>query len=328
MLNLLYCYAPEDQSWAERIDTQLQELKRQHQIISRFDGELVPNSDQKARLLAPFDDMDVILLLVSPHFQAVEAFWQELSQESWKVRWLGGCRVVALVLESVSLNRVPAESREILPREGEPPRAEQERESAASLEVFPSDVKPLAAWPNQEQAFEQIARWLRVTFEKQWLARGDLLNYEGGPQKKTEALAAYEEALRLNPAMKYAWHGKANVLLRLGEHEEVLHRADRAWTRRHAGLIGLRHFEAALRASDEALQIDPAFPWAWFTKANALAGLKRYEEALQAYDEALRGLPTRAADIWYWKSKALKALGRKREARQAHKTARQLGYLF
>jgi hypothetical protein len=56
-----------------------------------------------------------------------------------------------------------------------------------------------------------------------------------------------------------------------------------------------------------------------------LAGLKRYEEALQADDEALRGLPT-LAGIWQQKGKMLQAVGRKREACEAEKTARKLGW--
>ena len=63
-LNMFYCYAPEDQSWPETIDAQLRDLKRQCPIISRFDGELVPNPTHKAHLLALFDEMDLVVLLV------------------------------------------------------------------------------------------------------------------------------------------------------------------------------------------------------------------------------------------------------------------------
>ncbi len=84
-LKLLYCYAPEDRQWPEIIDAQLSDLKRQHHIMSRFDGELVPTPDQKAHLLTLIQDramqnIDMVLLLASPHFQAIESFWQELCQ--------------------------------------------------------------------------------------------------------------------------------------------------------------------------------------------------------------------------------------------------------
>src|SRR5579862_8085421 len=125
-LKMLYCYAPEDQPWAEAIDAQLQELKRQCHITSRFDGELTPNESQKALLPALLNEMDLILLLVSPHFQAIEDFWKEMCHEAWHARWLGSGRVVALVIEPVTWTHAPAEAREILPRESVPPRAEQE----------------------------------------------------------------------------------------------------------------------------------------------------------------------------------------------------------
>jgi tetratricopeptide (TPR) repeat protein len=304
-LTMLYCYAPEDQRWLEHIDAHLQELKRQCQIISWFDGELVPNPTQKAHLLALIDEaeVDLILLLVSPHFQPLEAFWTELNQESKIARWAGKSWVVAIVLEPVAWTHPPAETINILPREGVPPGAEQKRLPVAPpLTGFPDDVRPLSAWPNQEQAFEQVERWLRMTIEQLWLAQGDYGRDEGMDEvHEKEALAAYEEALRLNPALRDAWYGKAHMLVELKRYEEALH------------------------ASDEALRLAPDYLWAWYTRANALAGLKRYEEALQAYDEVLRRDATRS---WAWRQKStmLIALGRKRAAHQAQKIARQLGW--
>ncbi|HEU5379455.1 MAG TPA: hypothetical protein VFV38_28865 [Ktedonobacteraceae bacterium] len=261
-LHLLYCYAPEDQQWAERIDAQLQDLKRQHQIISRFDGELVSTLEQRARLLALFEDMDFVLLLVSSHFQAVESFWKELYMMS-----------------------------------------------------------RLSLWPSLEQAFEQL-----------WLAKGDIHRDMGGSRMAHEALAAYEEALRLNPLLHHAWDGKAIILLELRRFEEALEK----WQRHRPALIALRTskppvligpklYEEALLAIEEELRLDPTYLWAWDTKAHALVGLKRYEEALEAIDVFLQG--KRAdADAWHEKGEIPKALGRKREARQAQQQARQLGW--
>jgi len=341
-LNLLYCYAPEDQQWPEIIDAQLSDLKRQHQIISRFDGVLVSTPEQKAHLHALMPNIDMVLLLVSPHFQAVESFWQAFCQESAKywLGWRGGCRVVAFVLEPVAWNHAPALAREILPREGIPPRAEQEPEPHQPLTAFPNDVRPLSMWSSQKLAFEQIALWLRVTIERQWLARGDFLDLEGMGTMAQEALAAYDEALRLNPLLKEAWTGKARVFIGLRQDEEVIekaaHQKKASQSDKDDTPLGPQLYEDAILACEAALRLDPTYFWAWETEAHALVGLKRYEEAVQAYDEALQAYekylrenPTRGrfwyADTWYWKSKALKAMGRKREARQAEKTARQLG---
>ncbi|HEU5199894.1 MAG TPA: tetratricopeptide repeat protein, partial [Ktedonobacterales bacterium] len=184
------------------------------------------------------------------------------------------------------------------------------------------------------------------TIERHWLARGDFIHLESGGTMAEEALAAYEEALRLNPLLKEAWTGKAVVLLEQRQHEEVLEKALRRnpalkdpRTGEAYALIGPRLYEEALLASEEALQLDPAYFRAWKIKAHVLAGLKRYEESLQAYDEALQAYEkllrensTRSrfwyADTWHWKSKVLKTMGRKREANQAKKRARQHGYPF
>lgn len=334
-LNLLYCYAPEDRQWPESIDTQLSALKRQHQITSRFDGELTPNPDQKAHLLALFEDMDVVLLLISPHFQAVESFWQELCLESAKMyymRRLGGCRVVVFVLEPVAWNHAPAEAREIWPREGVPPRAEQIEQPVNPLTVFPADVKPLSLWPSLEQAFEQIAQWLRVTIEQLWLAKGYIYRDMGGSRMAHASLAAYEEALRLNPLLAGAWDGKAINLIERRRREEAIEKWQRRhpemkdpWTGKPPILIGPKLYEEALEAIEEELRLDPTYFWAWNTKAYLLASLNRYEEALQAIDAFLQG-NRGDADAWFKKREILKAMGCEREAREAEQTARQLGW--
>ena len=54
-------------------------------------------------------------------------------------------------------------------------------------------------------------------------------------------------------------------------------------------------------------------------------GLKRYDEALAAYDQAIKLDPQKGM---YYNNKAntLDALGKKQEAEQARQKARELGY--
>jgi hypothetical protein len=106
-LKMLYCYASEDRQWPKERDLQLSNLKRQCPIISQFDGELFPNAERKEQLLAQLSETDFMLLLVSRHVQKVEAFWDEISHEVWAVQWLGGCRGVVLLRESVDWNHAP-----------------------------------------------------------------------------------------------------------------------------------------------------------------------------------------------------------------------------
>jgi len=303
-LIMLYCYASGDRQWVEEIDHHLSTLKRQCSLLSRFDGELVSSTEHKEQLLDRFEESDLVLLLLSGHFKKVAAFWDELSHASWRLQWLGGCRVIVLLLEPIDWNDAPFTAREIIPRSTRSSIAWQDPGAVDSIQVFPSDIRPLMDWPSRELAFQQIEQEIRIAVEKHWLARGNYLrDYIDDDE---EALVAYDEALRLNPSVRGSWYGKTHVLNELERYHE------------------------ALRACDEALRIDPRYFWAWFNKGHALVGLNRYEEALQAYDEALRvsgeKLELQAVFCYLWEAKgaAFASLKRYEEALAAYDEAIRL----
>lgn len=234
-LKMLYCYASGDWQCVEEIDLHLSNLKHQCSLISRFDRELVSSTEQKEQLLARFEESDLVLLLLSGHFKKVAAFWDELSHASWRLRWLVGCRVIALLLEPIDWNDVPFTAREIIPRSTRPLIEWQDSGPVDSVQVFPADIRPLMEWSSQELAFQQIEQEIHIAVEKQWLARGDYLRDYMDDEE--EALASYDEALRLNPSVRNSWYGKAHVLNVLERYHEALH------------------------ACDEALRIDPMYFW-------------------------------------------------------------------
>ncbi len=281
-LNLLYWYAPEDQQWRDEIHLHFRALKRHCHITKVFDKVLPPSMGEDESFLAQLRNTHLVLILVSTHFKAAHAVPPPEVRKSLEwLRWSGDCLVIALLLEKVDWDGAPFGSRDVLP----------------------SDARPLREWPSRELAFHDIEKSMRGAIENRWLMHGDWLLQE--THDNEEALEAYEEALRLNPASKWAWYGKGNALAKLDT----------------------PRYKEALGAYDEALLLDPAFSWAWYCKGGAFAGLKRYEEALKAYDEALLFDPSHT-HTWYWKGEALKALGRRREAQQAKRKARQLGWPF
>jgi adenylate cyclase len=94
----------------------------------------------------------------------------------------------------------------------------------------------------------------------QWL----LASKEAQPALRSEALAAGDEALRLNPELPEAHVARANVLSLLGRNEE----ADLSFRRATALGPGLRD--------------------AWYYYARFLFSLQRYAESARAYEEAAR----------------------------------------
>src|SRR5438477_652277 len=83
-------------------------------------------------------------------------------------------------------------------------------------------------------------------------------------KRPEDALAAYEQALRLDPNSAFAYLGKG------------------------VALHDLKRPEEALAAYEQALRLDPNNAIAYYNKGVALGELKRNEEALAAYEQALR----------------------------------------
>ena len=82
-------------------------------------------------------------------------------------------------------------------------------------------------------------------------------------ERYSEAVQAYEEAIRLDPNSTVSWYNKGNALKSLDRYDE------------------------AIQAYDQAIRLDPNFAEAWRKKAAALSASGRYDEAVLAFNEAM-----------------------------------------
>ncbi len=137
--------------------------------------------------------------------------------------------------------------------------------------------------------------------KEQWLIEGND-HYNAG--RYEEALAAYEQAIRLDPNYAFAHWGKGNVLRDLKRYEEALAACDRAillganhasvYYNKGNALSYLKRYDEALAAYEHALRLDPNNALAYNNKGNTLRNLKRYDEALAAYERAIQLDPNNA----------------------------------
>src|SRR6266699_748821 len=105
----------------------------------------------------------------------------------------------------------------------------------------------------------------------------------------------------------------------------VSQRSKGQWMQEGDTLRGLKRYQEALAAYEQAIRLDPNLALAYNDKGDALYDLKRYQEALAAYEQAIHLSPNYAL-AYHNKSLALSALGKKKEAQQAHEMARRLGF--
>lgn len=116
-------------------------------------------------------------------------------------------------------------------------------------------------------------------------------------QRYSQALQAYEEALRMDPRDFYAWNGKGTTLYNQGNYKKALEAYQRAteidagnaivWVSAGLVLNRLQRYQQALVHFERALSLDPQYVAAWNGKADAQLDMNMPEEALASYEQAL-----------------------------------------
>jgi serine/threonine protein kinase len=116
-------------------------------------------------------------------------------------------------------------------------------------------------------------------------------------QRYSQALQAYEEALRMDPRNFYAWNGKGTTLYNQGNYKKALEAYQRAteidpgnaivWVSAGLVLHRLQRYQQALVHFERALSIDSRYVAAWNGKADAQLDMNMPEEALSSYEQAL-----------------------------------------
>ncbi|MEW5855942.1 MAG: tetratricopeptide repeat protein, partial [Cyanobacteriota bacterium] len=149
---------------------------------------------------------------------------------------------------------------------------------------------------------------------------GDLL---AAGKEYEEAIASYDQALKIKPDKDEAWFNRGIALKNLGRLEEAVASYDQAlkikpgkdeaWNNRGVTLKKLERLEEAVASYDQALKIKPDKDEAWFNRGIALKKLGRLEEAVASYDQALKIKPDKDK-AWFNRGNALGDLGRLEEA--------------
>jgi TIR domain len=67
-LKLFFCYAHPDKTLREKLDKHLSSLKRQYNLTTWSDHEILPGDSWQQTIQDKLSDADIILLLISPDF--------------------------------------------------------------------------------------------------------------------------------------------------------------------------------------------------------------------------------------------------------------------
>src|SRR6266566_4923109 len=141
---------------------------------------------------------------------------------------------------------------------------------------------------------QAVKPYLNTSSVREKCLEGDELRKQ---QRYSQALQAYEEALRMEPRNFYAWNGKGTTLYNQGNYKKALEAYQRAteidpsnaivWVSAGLVLNRLQRYQQALVHFERALSIDPHYVPAWNGKADAQLDMNMPEEAHTSYEQAL-----------------------------------------
>ncbi len=128
---------------------------------------------------------------------------------------------------------------------------------------------------------------------------GYLLSQQGKPK---DAIAAYDQAIRLKPDYAEAYSNRGSVKGdHLGRHEDAIAdynqaiylKPDLAEAYNNRGLVQseLGRHEDAIADYDEAIRLKPDYAEAYFNRGNTKIALRQHDAAIADYDEAIRLKP-------------------------------------
>lgn len=157
--------------------------------------------------------------------------------------------------------------------------------------------------------------WLFRRKELGWYNKGEKLRKS---ERYEDAIAAYNQAIKIQPKYYEAWYAKASLLYQLQRYEEALVAYEKiiqfqpeeahAWFVRGWILGELQRYDQAIASYNKAIEIDDNLEEAWFYRGKTLEKWKRYEDAIASYDKAIQ-IQVDYSDAWYNKACCYAAQG-------------------
>src|SRR5260370_5690746 len=182
-IKLFYCYAHKDKPIRDELEKHLSWLKRRYQLTNWHDREILPGEEWEKAIDTHLDTADLIFLLISPDFMASDYCYGKEMQRALARHKAGACRVVPILLRPTYWEEAPF----------------------SSIQLVPTDARPITRWPDRDEAFQDVVTEISRTIKdllisrntkEEWLEEGKAL-YD--LKRHEEALAAFEQAIRLDP---------------------------------------------------------------------------------------------------------------------------------
>jgi hypothetical protein len=143
-IDVFFSYSHEDESLLEALITHLKLLERQRVIRGWHDRRIGAGEDWKHMIEAHLERASVILLLVSADFLASDYCYDLEMKRALERREAGDAVVIPVILRPCDWARAPF----------------------AQIQALPRDGKAVTSWPNQDEAWTNVAQGIRVAIQQ------------------------------------------------------------------------------------------------------------------------------------------------------------------
>jgi hypothetical protein len=143
-LKLFYSYSTKDEELRDQLETHLSMLRRQGIIEEWHFRKIVAGRNFDDDIDKNLDAADIILLLVSADFLDSEYCWNREVKRALERQSLGDVRVIPIIVRPCDWSGAPF----------------------ANLEALPRDAKAVTSWSNRDEAWTDVAKGLRASFNE------------------------------------------------------------------------------------------------------------------------------------------------------------------
>ncbi|WP_236961026.1 toll/interleukin-1 receptor domain-containing protein [Methylobacterium durans] len=140
MATVFFSYSHRDEDLRDRLEVHLTMLKRQGAIEAWHDRRLIAGDEFGGGIHRELERADVILLLVSPDFLASDYCYDIEMRRALERHGEGSARVIPVILHHCDWHSAPF----------------------GKLLAAPRDGKPVASWPDLNEAFLDIVQKIRA----------------------------------------------------------------------------------------------------------------------------------------------------------------------
>jgi hypothetical protein len=141
-MNLFISYSYRDKRFRDELETHLSLLQRQKVIATWSSGQISAGANRIQEINARLEEANLILLLLSPDYLASAASDLEMEQALRRAK-AGKAKVILIILRSVDWEAAPLRS----------------------LQVLPSNARPITTWADQDAAWADVSRGIREAVE-------------------------------------------------------------------------------------------------------------------------------------------------------------------